>query len=55
MPSRGDAASVSVPVPRRPQWLGRGAADPPAFYFAHAYGDHMVLKSAPKRAAVWGY
>ena len=34
---------------------GRDATDPPAFRFALAYGDHMVLQAAPKLAQVWGW
>lgn len=31
------------------------AAPPPAFRFAATYGDHMVLKSAPAAAVIWGF
>ena len=25
------------------------------FRFSNAFGDHMVLQQAPKRASIWGY
>eukprot|EP00937_MAST-01D_sp_MAST-1D-sp2_P000996 g996.t1 len=36
-------------------WSAAAAAADPAFRFSNAYGNDMVLQSAPQHAAVWGF
>jgi len=51
----GPISMPPLPPPRVLAWEGRQGAPAPVFRFAKAYGSHMVLAAAPKRASVWGY